>query len=199
MKKKLLLLVVVIVLGLSGTVNATLWDRGGGLIYDDALNITWLQDANYAKTSGYDSDGYMTRTNAMAWASSLEYQGYDDWRLPTIATSTQGWTTNPNGEYNHLSLVDQINQSHPGPFNNFAMQYYWTRFGSSDTSWCVGFSNAYPITEFYQANWWSGNQFAAFAVRNGDSSPASVPAPTAILLLSSGLIWLAGVKRKFKN
>ena len=27
-------------------------DRGGGLIYDTELNITWLQDANYAFTSG---------------------------------------------------------------------------------------------------------------------------------------------------
>jgi hypothetical protein len=29
-------------------VNAELHDRGNGLIYDDVLNITWLQDANYA-------------------------------------------------------------------------------------------------------------------------------------------------------
>ena len=27
--------------------------------YDTALNITWLADANYAKTSGYDADGLM--------------------------------------------------------------------------------------------------------------------------------------------
>ena len=36
-------------------VSATLIDRGNGLIYDDAQNITWLQDANYAFTSGYAS------------------------------------------------------------------------------------------------------------------------------------------------
>ena len=29
-----------------GVANATLWDRGAGLIYDDVLNVTWLQDAN---------------------------------------------------------------------------------------------------------------------------------------------------------
>ena len=28
--------------------NAALYDRGNGLIYDDVLDITWLQDANYA-------------------------------------------------------------------------------------------------------------------------------------------------------
>jgi hypothetical protein len=38
----------------------TLIDRGGGLIYDTDLNVTWLADANYAQTSGYDADGFMT-------------------------------------------------------------------------------------------------------------------------------------------
>jgi len=33
--------------------NAGLIDRGEGMIYDDVLDITWLQDSNYAKTSGY--------------------------------------------------------------------------------------------------------------------------------------------------
>ena len=31
--------------------QAALYDRGNGLIYDDVLDITWLQDANYAKTT----------------------------------------------------------------------------------------------------------------------------------------------------
>ena len=30
----------------SGASHATLFDRGGGLLYDDVLNITWPQDAN---------------------------------------------------------------------------------------------------------------------------------------------------------
>jgi hypothetical protein len=39
--------------------DAELIDRGGGLIYDTVLDIKWLQDANYAQTSGYDDDGRM--------------------------------------------------------------------------------------------------------------------------------------------
>ena len=34
----------------SGVAHAALWDRGGGLLYDDVLNVTWLQDANYARS-----------------------------------------------------------------------------------------------------------------------------------------------------
>jgi len=64
--------------------QAALYDRGGGMIYDDVLKITWLQDANYARTSGYDADGKMTYAEATAWASNLKFGGYNDWRLPTI-------------------------------------------------------------------------------------------------------------------
>jgi hypothetical protein len=77
------MVMLVLAAGLSGTVQAALHDRGGGLIYDDALNVTWLQDANYAKTSGYDADGLMTWHEATAWAEQLNINGYNDWRLPT--------------------------------------------------------------------------------------------------------------------
>lgn len=85
------------------TAQAALHDRGGGLIYDDVLNITWLQDANYAKTSGYwqqdpnfaitvgyHADGLMTWAEATTWAATLSIYvavnnvTYDDWRLPTV-------------------------------------------------------------------------------------------------------------------
>jgi hypothetical protein len=61
--------------------QAALIDRGNGLLYDDVLDITWLQDANYAKTSGYDVDGKMDWSRATAWADNLVYSGYSDWRL----------------------------------------------------------------------------------------------------------------------
>ncbi|MBS3963536.1 MAG: DUF1566 domain-containing protein [Methylomonas sp.] len=70
--------------------QAQLFGRGGGLIYDSALNVTWLADANYAQTSGYDSDGRMNWHEANAWAAGLEYRDtvrnvtYSDWRLPTL-------------------------------------------------------------------------------------------------------------------
>jgi len=91
-------------------VNATLWDRGGGLIYDDVLDVTWLQNANYAATEltttrineiiaevgsidGYTLDEYDFGTNAplpkgrmswygaIAWTQCLEY--YDTVRNVT--------------------------------------------------------------------------------------------------------------------
>jgi hypothetical protein len=67
-----------------GAAQATLLDRGGGLIYDTVLDITWLQDANYAVANGDDADGLMTWSQSVAWADRLVYAGFDDWRLPTL-------------------------------------------------------------------------------------------------------------------
>ncbi len=73
------------------SVNAALVNRGGGLIYDDVLDITWLQDANYAMTNGDDTDGRRSWSDANTWADKLSYYDsvrdvtYDDWRLPTLS------------------------------------------------------------------------------------------------------------------
>src|SRR5688500_5089076 len=71
-----------------GTANATLIDRGGGLIYDDVLDVTWMQDALYAATTGASSNGRLTYSDAMSFAANTVYYDsernayWDDWRLP---------------------------------------------------------------------------------------------------------------------
>ena len=56
--------------------RAELLDRGGGMIYDDDLNITWLQDFHYGGVAANWVD-------ANNWAESLVFGGFDDWRLPS--------------------------------------------------------------------------------------------------------------------
>ena len=73
-------------LSLFTAVQAELIDRGDGMIYDTVLDITWLQDAQYALTSGYD-DGYMTWYEAVEWADQLVYAGFNDWRLASRSVS----------------------------------------------------------------------------------------------------------------
>jgi hypothetical protein len=78
---------VMLVLGLSISTHAALIDLGGGMIYSTDLDLTWLQDANYARTSGYSQaqpDGFMTWNEANAWATTLKYGGVTGWRLPTF-------------------------------------------------------------------------------------------------------------------
>jgi len=78
---KSLLRVVACLFVVSSSAHAALYDRGNGLIYDDVLDITWMQDANYAQTSGYDLDGSMNWADSKTWADQLSYGGFDDWRL----------------------------------------------------------------------------------------------------------------------
>ena len=98
--------------------HAALYDRGNGLIYDDVLNVTWLQDANYAQTSGYDADGKMSWEDAKTWADTLVYAGYSDWRLPSVrrpdgfvscyshdGTCDRGWNIT-SGELGYMLLVN---------------------------------------------------------------------------------------------
>lgn len=69
--------------------------------YDSSLNITWLADANFAMTSGYDADGKLLWSDAMSWAANLNPygSGITGWRLPNwVNIGSAGCTgTYPNG------------------------------------------------------------------------------------------------------
>ncbi len=89
MLKRLLLMamVAVSVLMSSGTSNAFLRDRGGGLIHHDDLDVTWLQDANYAQTSGYD-DGLMNWYEETFWVGGVQEEGEPMTKPQAIQIST---------------------------------------------------------------------------------------------------------------
>jgi hypothetical protein len=75
--------------------SATLIDRGGGLIYDTGLQITWLQYSFNNNPSGYHWPNAMTFAANYAYFGPVRQVNWDDWRLP--------WTTgNGNGEMKRL-------------------------------------------------------------------------------------------------
>lgn len=77
-------IIAVFAIVLSTNVNAVLLERLNGLAYyDTEADLTWLADANYSQTSGYDDDGLMGWMDAMQWASGLNIEGVTGWRLPT--------------------------------------------------------------------------------------------------------------------
>jgi hypothetical protein len=91
-------------------------DRGLGLIYDTERNITWLQDANYAKTVGHSRDGQMTWAQAMSWVTTLNYRGIRGWRLPSALNSDGSGPCHGNNcsdsELGHIFL--DVNKNTPG-------------------------------------------------------------------------------------
>lgn len=110
----LLRLVACLFLCVSLNSFGALYDRGNGLIYDDVLDITWLQDADHSFTSGYDDNGDLTWDGAHQWAQQLVYFGYDNWRLPSanlMNPSNPCWSNigdcdsgynNDRGELGHM-------------------------------------------------------------------------------------------------
>jgi len=183
MQHKPLILALLAGLTLSGAAQAALHDRGGGLIYDDVLNITWLADANYAKTSGYYADGRMTWNNAMSWAANLSYYDsirdvtYDDWRLPTMVdTGTSGCNAAFSGTdcgSNVQTVSDSTVYSEMAHmyYNNLVFKGHWSPTGAYQSDYGIfgngtiggerdGLGPNGAIVNLQSDYYWSGLEYA---------------------------------------
>lgn len=191
------------------TAHASLIDRGGGLIYDDALNITWLKDANYAKTSGYDADGLMNWSEATFWATRvLNYGGYRDWRLPTADENCYGfWCASPSSEmgylfYFHLGVPaghNILTSSSPdlALFSNVQPSIYWTGTAYVQSPNVLAWS--FDTNGIQRYEYQRYNEFYAWAVRPGDVVSLATPEPAALTLSLVALLGIGFSRLKNKS
>jgi hypothetical protein len=216
MKKVLTALCSVLVF--TGTAEASLVDRGGGMIYDTTLNITWLADMNYAKTSGYDSYGFLGWAEANDWANNLVYGGFSGWRLPTINpsdTSCSGTAVGApgigynciGGELSHLFVADLGNKAGESVlyqtgdtaeqianlalFSNVQSNFYW-----SGTGFAPNARSAWLFAAHYGLQSLSNvvEAFNAVAVRDGDVA-ASIPEPATLALVGLAFVGVVASRK----
>jgi hypothetical protein len=176
--------------------QAALEDLGNGVIKDTDLGIVWLADANYSKTSGYNTDGLMAWNAANNWVDGLTVGGRSDWRLPTTDEMKHLFYNELDGIVNH-NIYDTHNNANFGLFENIqattpplfveTSTLYWTSTPTVDDSKA-------PVFAF-----WNGRDYAydknegRFAM-----AVATIPEPEtyAMLLAGLGLVSLVARKRK---
>jgi hypothetical protein len=193
--------------------------------YDTALDITWLADANYSQTTGFDTDGKMTWVDSNAWAAALDPygSGITGWRLPTTTdTGTSGCNfayTGTDCGYNVDTATGEMAHMFHTTLGN--LSNYSTSGVADQPGW--GLTNTGEFSNIQAFRYWSATGYApstsnawlfgfyagvqdyttkatnynhSWAVHAGDVGTAVVPVPAAAWLFGSGLLGLVGLGRR---
>jgi len=163
----------------SSKTQATLIDRGNGLIFDSTNNISWTKDASLSGPAN-NWDGQNT------FAANLTLAGFDDFRLASIDELSS--------LYGQLSTLDGCFLNCTGnqdPFTSI-QPFYWSGTEYDPyIAWGFDFFfvNGAELMAFKDSSGYYG-----WAVRPGDS--VGVPEPGAWLLMGVGLLGIGLAQRQ---
>ncbi len=199
------------------------------LIWDDDNNgksLVWLDytnDGNNWNNQRSWASSLNTALTINLYAGYTVDWGGSSWRLPSTVddggpyqygydgTTTHGYNIT-SSEMGHLYYEELGNFGYYdtsgneqsgwglkniGEFQNLIASWYW--FGeefipaATTDAWIFGmyYGNLYDNPKVFDGH--------GIAVRSGQVTVSSVPVPGAILLLSAGLLWVAGLGRKSRR
>jgi hypothetical protein len=197
MRRLLLCTVLVGILAFSSVVQANLVNNGGGFIYDEDLDITW-----------YDAPPVLRDwSGSMSWAAGLTVGSTTagTWYLPATP-GTVSYVPTSEGQMGHLYYTE-LGKPAGGPlgatsfFTNLRPYGYWSGtecapFGPPPT-WAFFFN----FKDGYQEYAEKYGYLYGLAVHDGNIGPNGpvVPIPGALWLLGSGLVGLAGLRRRMRK
>ncbi len=214
-----LMIIFSLAVGLSSAFShSALHYRGGGMIYDDVLDVTWLEDARYAVTQGVPCSlcttdvprraGQLSWEDATNWVENLVYEGFDDWRLPSLYSpppfdSHNDW----NSELRHMFFTNLTHQSQyidgttgeTRTIKNHGQGLdYWfaeSRDHATRPNWYFETLSLQSAPEgFTHATDGSTVGLYAWAVRDGDVT--AIPVPATAWLFGTALLGMTTVRHR---
>ena len=184
--------------------RADLINLRNGMIYDTVQDLTWLQDTRFARTSGYDADGLLSKSEAISWAENLAFGGYSDWRLPVYLSTPPQSPDDVPGSSELAGLFHQLGWRAEDRWG-----YDYSTLSTRNIGEFLNFESSRPVEIFWFGNgtaqgWHSwyiwdtidgGDRSArgAWAVREG---LARVPEPSSLLALGLGGLAFLRMRRR---
>ena len=218
---KRLIFVMILFSGFSTSAHAGLiiYNYGPGFVYDTVYDITWLMNANYVETTGYDdllygtdTGGRLTWYDAVDWVSNLSIYDavnnivFDNFRLPTFDGNYGYHEDGIGSEFAHLyytelgNILDYVEgMEKQGPFINIVEETYWSGITHNENPDYAG---------IFVVNWGDHtyneklDKAYVWPVIDGDVAKETylqnIPSPSAVVLGSLGAV-LVGWFRRHKT
>ncbi|CAH1386607.1 hypothetical protein [Candidatus Nitrotoga sp. M5] len=192
---------------ISISAHASLTIRAGGFVYDDVLDITWMQPGGFVAPNvtgpfrtANDAFGTIEWAENLSIADPLRNKTWDDWRLPSISRSASDGVGNLGGqraftfidcstateaacrdnEMGYMFHQNGISVSSPGPFTGLQSGRIWSSTEGTPTIKVWSFDYGTGLVSNSDQN----RPGMGWAVRDGDVGEAPPGAQSCARILN---------------